>query len=116
VTICDTHIPAHVPTHDIPRFSNRKGDISQNVLAICTFDLSFSCVVLLWEGSAHDGRVLQWALQHGFWYRRGSTTWLMLGMHYERDFWPHIVEYDIIQENKLYLDFGMHFYNYFSLN
>ena len=29
-------------------------------------------------------------------YRRGSITWLMLGMHYERDFWPHIVAYDII--------------------
>jgi len=61
-----THIPAHVSTHDIPQVRNRKGDISQNVLAICTFDLSFSCVVPGWKGSAHDGRVLQWALQHGF--------------------------------------------------
>jgi len=28
--------------------------------------------------------------------QRGSTTWLMLSMHLERDFGLQIVEYDII--------------------
>ena len=60
-----THIPAKVPSEDIVRFRNRKGDISQNVLGICTFGLLFSCVIPGWEGSAHDGRVLQWALRNG---------------------------------------------------
>lgn len=60
-----THIPAKVPSEDIVRFRNRKGDISQNVLGICTFGLLFSCVIPGWEGSAHDGWVLQWALRNG---------------------------------------------------
>ena len=60
-----THIPAKIPSEDIVRFRNRKRDISQNVLGICTFGLLFSCVIPGWEGSAHDGRVLQWALRNG---------------------------------------------------
>ena len=60
-----THIPVKVGIEDAARFRNRKGDISQNVLAICSFGLFFTCVVPGWEGSAHDGRVLQWALQNG---------------------------------------------------
>ena len=40
-----THIPAKVLSEDIVRFRNRKGDISQNVLGICTFGLLFSCVI-----------------------------------------------------------------------
>ena len=61
-----THILAKVvPTADVARFRNRNGGISQNILAICTFGLFFSCVILGWEGSAHDGRVLHWALSNG---------------------------------------------------
>jgi len=60
-----THILAKVSSDNIPRFRNRKGEISQNVLAMCTFGLFFACVIPGWEGSVHDGRVLQWALQNG---------------------------------------------------
>ena len=41
---------------------NRKGVISQNVLAACNFDLEFIYVLSGWEGSAHDSKVLQDAL------------------------------------------------------
>lgn len=61
-----THIPAKVPAEDVARFRNRKGEITQNVLGICTFSLLFTGLVPGWEGSAHDGRVLQWALENGF--------------------------------------------------
>jgi len=60
-----THILARVPASDMARFRNRKGDITQNVLGICTFSLYFCCIIPGWEGSAHDGRVLQWALGNG---------------------------------------------------
>ena len=60
-----THIPARVPTKDMSHFRNRKGDITQNVLGICTFSLYFCCIVPRWEESAHDGPVLQWALGNG---------------------------------------------------
>ncbi|KAK6145006.1 hypothetical protein DH2020_021826 [Rehmannia glutinosa] len=53
------HIPAHVPAKDQSRFRNRKGVLSQNVLAACTFDLRFIFVYPGWEGSAADSRVLR---------------------------------------------------------
>ncbi len=39
-------------------FRNRKGALTQNILGVCNFDLTFSYVLCGWEGSAHDGRVL----------------------------------------------------------
>ncbi|XP_031107210.1 uncharacterized protein LOC116011916 isoform X2 [Ipomoea triloba] len=53
------HIPAHVPAKDQARFRNKKGYLSQNVLAACTFDLQFIFVYPGWEGSAVDSRVLR---------------------------------------------------------
>ena len=54
-----THIAMSVPVADQTRYRNRKGFLSQNVLAACDFDLSFVYVLSGWEGSAHDGRVLE---------------------------------------------------------
>ncbi|KAK2989299.1 hypothetical protein RJ640_026682 [Escallonia rubra] len=53
------HIPAHVPAKDQSRFRNRKGDLSQNVLAACTLDFQFIFIYPGWEGSAADSRVLR---------------------------------------------------------
>ncbi|WCJ30585.1 hypothetical protein M5689_012134 [Euphorbia peplus] len=53
------HIPAHVPAKDQSRFRNKKGVLSQNVLAACTFDLQFIFIYPGWEGSAADSRVLR---------------------------------------------------------
>lgn len=53
------HVLAHVPAKDQTRFRNRKGELSQNVLAACTFDLQFIFVYPGWEGSAADSRVLR---------------------------------------------------------
>jgi len=46
-------------------FRNRKGAISQNVLAVANFDLTFSYALAGWEGSAHDGKVLKDAICKG---------------------------------------------------
>jgi len=43
-----------------------KGDITQNVLAACGFDMNFVYVLAGWEGSAHDSRVLADARSKGF--------------------------------------------------
>lgn len=51
-----------VPKQKAPSFRNRKGDVSQNVLAACNFDLEFMYVLSGWEGSAHDSKVLNDAL------------------------------------------------------
>lgn len=60
--IYGTHIPAMVPMCDAPSYRNRKGQISQNVLAVCNFDMEFIYVLSGWEGSAHDSKVLYDAL------------------------------------------------------
>ncbi|XP_058071305.1 uncharacterized protein LOC131220387 [Magnolia sinica] len=71
-----THIPAHVPAGDHASFRNRKGVLSQNVLAACSFDMNFIYILAGWEGSASDARVLHNALSrsddpllvpHGIW-------------------------------------------------
>lgn len=52
---------------DQDRCTNRKGTLSQNVLAAISFDdLKFTYVLGDWEGSAHDSRVLNDALSRGF--------------------------------------------------
>jgi DDE superfamily endonuclease len=53
-----THIEMHVPTVLQPRYQNRKGTISQNILAVCDFNMKFVYILAGWEGSAHDSRVL----------------------------------------------------------
>jgi hypothetical protein len=61
-----THVPAKVSGPRAAAFRNRKGYVSQNVLAACSFDLRFQYVLPGWEGSAHDGAVLQDALSKDF--------------------------------------------------
>lgn len=53
------HIPAQVPAKDQSRFRNKKGVLSQNVLAACTLDLQFIFIYPGWEGSAAGSRVLR---------------------------------------------------------
>ncbi|KAH1250485.1 putative nuclease HARBI1 [Glycine max] len=59
-----THIPVTVSPDERPRYRNRKGDVSTNVLAACGPDLRFIYVLPGWEGSAGDSRVLRDALRH----------------------------------------------------
>ncbi|VFQ68826.1 unnamed protein product [Cuscuta campestris] len=60
--IDDTHIPAMVVGREVSSYRNRHGTISQNVLAVCNFDLQFIYVLSGWEGFAHDSKVLNDAL------------------------------------------------------
>ena len=53
-----THIPVTVPLSEQPKYFGRHGYASQNVLAVCDFDMRFTFVVTGWPGSVHDTRVL----------------------------------------------------------
>ena len=66
-----THIPAYIPEAEQARFRNRKGGISQNVLAGCSLDMYFFYVCAGWEESANVCHVLQNAKRHGFPYMEG---------------------------------------------
>ncbi|KAL2240205.1 UNVERIFIED_CONTAM: hypothetical protein Sindi_0661700 [Sesamum indicum] len=52
-----TLIAASVPVSRQNAYRSRHGDISQNVMAVCDFDLMFTYVMAGWEGSANDARV-----------------------------------------------------------
>lgn len=70
-----TLIPAAVRVDHQSAFRSRKGTISQNVLAICDFNLMFTYVYAGWEGSASDAHVLSNAIisdQHFPWPNEGT--------------------------------------------
>ena len=58
-----TLIKMTVPVEDRPRYRDRKGDITTNVLATCDPSLRFNYVLPGWEGSASDPRILGDALR-----------------------------------------------------
>jgi hypothetical protein len=71
-----THVEMYVPIELQPRHRNRKGTLSQNILAVCNFDMEFVYILAGWEGSAHDARVLSDAqASQGFLTPRGRY-WL----------------------------------------
>ena len=74
-----THIKSFIVSEDIPHYWNRKGGISQNVLAACTFDLRFCYVLSGWEGSAADGHVFEDACRVDFAILPGSYYLADLG-------------------------------------
>ncbi|XP_026421779.1 uncharacterized protein LOC113317874, partial [Papaver somniferum] len=57
-----THIPAMVEKINTAVYRNRHGITSQNVLAVCNFDLEFIYVLSGWEGSSHDSKILNDAM------------------------------------------------------
>lgn len=61
-----THIYAGVSPSDRARYRNRKNEVSQNVLAVCDFNMCFTYVLSGWEGSAADGAVLEDARSKDF--------------------------------------------------
>ncbi|KAG6508181.1 hypothetical protein ZIOFF_033552 [Zingiber officinale] len=60
--IDETHIRVKVSKEDVSRYRGRKNYPTMNVLAAGTFDLKFTYVLLGWEGSASDSRILDNAL------------------------------------------------------
>lgn len=52
------HIPVKVAERNSGAYGNRKGFLSQNVLAVYDFNMQFTFIYAGWEGSAHDARVL----------------------------------------------------------
>ena len=49
-----THIPCVVPSNKLVQHMCRKGMTTQNILAVCDFDMRFTFVLAGWPGSIHD--------------------------------------------------------------
>ncbi|XP_022026782.1 protein ALP1-like [Helianthus annuus] len=62
-----TYIKCLVPSEEKPKYRTRKGEITTNVLGVCSPDMQFVFVLPGWEGSAADCRVHRDALDrpHG---------------------------------------------------
>jgi len=72
-----SHIQAYVANEEQAPWRNRKGFLSQNVLAVVNHRRLFTYVLPGWEGSAHDGRVLAAARQlEGFRAPRSDLYYL----------------------------------------
>ena len=56
----------HVSGQDVGPYWNRKGQITQNIMAAYKFDLQFCYILAGWEGLAYDGKVLNDAFDKGF--------------------------------------------------
>ncbi|KAI0514065.1 hypothetical protein KFK09_010099 [Dendrobium nobile] len=64
-----THVDARVSTAENVAYIGRCGSTTQNVMAVCDFNMCFTFVMSGWEGSAHDSRIFKFAIrnqQHKF--------------------------------------------------
>jgi len=52
-----THVRVVVPANEMIPHIGRHGYPTQNVMAVCDFDMRFTFVVAGWPGSAHDSRI-----------------------------------------------------------
>ncbi|CAI9298162.1 unnamed protein product [Lactuca saligna] len=52
-----------VPQKDEVKYIGRKGYATQNIMAVCDFNMCFTFVWAGWEGTAHDTRIFNEALQ-----------------------------------------------------
>lgn len=61
--IDETHVPVVVPASKVLQHVGRHGYSTQNVLAICDFDIRFTFFVTGWPESVHDIRVFNDAIR-----------------------------------------------------
>lgn len=52
------HIPIRIPLIESVPWINSRGDITQNALAVCDFNMKFTYIFPGWEGAAPNARVL----------------------------------------------------------
>ncbi|KAK8916221.1 hypothetical protein KSP39_PZI022934 [Platanthera zijinensis] len=52
-----THVDARIPVEDQVRYIGRHGTTTQNVMAVCDFNMCFTFALAGWEGTAHDRRM-----------------------------------------------------------
>jgi hypothetical protein len=69
-----SHFPASVPATEQAKYIGRHEYASQNVMAVCDFDMRFTFVVTGWLGSVHDTRVVDVSRRGGSLSRRVNVA------------------------------------------
>ncbi|XP_020575535.1 putative nuclease HARBI1 [Phalaenopsis equestris] len=59
-----THVDARVSNEEKVAFIGRSGSTTQNVMAVCDFNMCFTFIMPGWEGSAHDSRIFKSATRN----------------------------------------------------
>ncbi|KAI3771087.1 hypothetical protein L6452_02241 [Arctium lappa] len=57
-----THVRASVREHEQAKYIGRKGYATQNIMAVCDFNMCFTFTWVGWEGTTHDTRIFYEAL------------------------------------------------------
>lgn len=60
-----SHLFVSPPAHTRARWQDRDGNLTQNMMAICNFDMFFTFVLVGWEGSAADGPLYHKCFDYG---------------------------------------------------
>ncbi|KAA0065329.1 retrotransposon protein [Cucumis melo var. makuwa] len=85
-----TYIKVNVPVTDFPTFRKRKRKISTNVLDVCDTKGNFVYILVDWEGSTVDSRILRDAhARQNRLCQRDITIFAMWVIQTLRDFSPH---------------------------
>lgn len=58
-----THVPVHLVGPERVKYLNKKSEMTQNVMAVCNWDMEFIFVLAGKEGSVPDARILKSALE-----------------------------------------------------
>ena len=53
------HVHATISPSDQVPYIGRKGIPTQNIMAVCNFDMQFTFACAGWEDAAHDARIFQ---------------------------------------------------------
>ncbi|XP_028102977.1 uncharacterized protein LOC114302179 [Camellia sinensis] len=84
-----THIKAHVEAEYLPRFIGRKGYATQNILAVCDFDIcfTFACLVGREVHMTREFFGIQLGIQTIIFHiqKEMSIIWLILAIQTQRD-------------------------------
>ncbi|PKU84043.1 hypothetical protein MA16_Dca010327 [Dendrobium catenatum] len=76
-----THVGARVLNAEKAAYIGRCGSTTQNVMAVCDFNMCFTFIMARWEGSAHDSRIFKFATRN----RRNNFPMPPAGKYYVVD-------------------------------
>ena len=58
-----THVKALVSEREQPKYIRRKEYATQNIMAVCDFNMCFTFVWAGWDGTTHDTRIFNEAFR-----------------------------------------------------
>ncbi|KAJ9561868.1 hypothetical protein OSB04_007028 [Centaurea solstitialis] len=86
--IDETHVKAFIHEHEQAKYIGRKGYATQNIMAVCDFNMCFIFAWAGWEGTSHDTRIFWEALRRNelkFPHPSGGLVYFFYNKYYAVD-------------------------------